>query len=110
MATQVIELITDDLDGTDADETVQFAYNGADYTIDLNAKNAARLRRALKPFVEHGQKVTAAARKRSSRIEETREGRAMIRTWAFSTNQYQNLAGHGRIPHAIVDAYYAANR
>ena len=37
--------LTDDLDGSDADETIMFALDGGSYEIDLNAKNAAALAR-----------------------------------------------------------------
>ncbi len=44
---QVFVSLTDDLDGSEADETIMFALDGAGYEIDLNAKNAAALRKAL---------------------------------------------------------------
>jgi nucleoid-associated protein Lsr2 len=51
----VVELV-DDLDGGRADETVHFAIDGAEYEIDLSAKNAAKLRAALATFVGHAKK------------------------------------------------------
>jgi len=40
-------VLEDDLDGSEADETVTFALDGVSYEIDLNAKNAAALRDSL---------------------------------------------------------------
>lgn len=47
MAQEVLVSLIDDLDGSDADETIMFALDGTGYEIDLNIKNAAALRKAL---------------------------------------------------------------
>ena len=60
MAQQVITKYTDDLDGSDAAGSVEFALDGRAYEIDLNDQNAARLRDVLAPFV-------AAARRAGGR-------------------------------------------
>jgi hypothetical protein len=51
MAQTVIVQLTDDIDGGEADETVAFALSGVSYEIDLNAKNAEKLREAFAPFI-----------------------------------------------------------
>jgi hypothetical protein len=43
-----------------SDETVAFALDGARYEIDLSAKNATTLRKALQPFVDHARAVKPA--------------------------------------------------
>ena len=55
MAKTVIVKLTDDIDGGDADETVQFALDGRSYEMDLSAANASKLREAFKPFIENGR-------------------------------------------------------
>ena len=40
MAQKVQVLLTDDLDGSAANETVRFRLDGTEYEIDLNAKHA----------------------------------------------------------------------
>jgi hypothetical protein len=55
MAKTVIVKLTDDLDGGDADETVQFALDGKDYEVDLSAANASKFRDVLKPYIEKGR-------------------------------------------------------
>src|SRR5207253_1683569 len=52
MAKQVITLLTDDLDGGDADRTVEFGLDGVNYTIDLSEANAGKLRKVLNPFLD----------------------------------------------------------
>ena len=59
--------LTDDLDGSDADETVRFALDGKSYEVDLSAANATKLRDALKPYMEKGRGTGASPRARSPR-------------------------------------------
>ena len=69
MAQTVIVQITDDIEGGKADETISFSLNGNTYEIDLNAKNAERLREAFAPFIEKGRKTgrgDSASRTRAS--------------------------------------------
>ena len=47
MAQKVNIILVDDLDGSEATETVSFGLDGASYEIDLNDGNAAALRRRL---------------------------------------------------------------
>ena len=59
MAKQVITLLTDDLDGGEADRTVEFGLDGVNYTIDLSEKNAAKLREVFEPYLHAGSRVAA---------------------------------------------------
>ena len=52
MAQRVSIVLTDDLDESPAAETVTFGLDGNTYEIDLSSANAARLRDALKPFMD----------------------------------------------------------
>jgi hypothetical protein len=55
MAQKVQVLLLDDLTGGDADETITFGLDGKTFEIDLNTKNAEKLRKFLKPYVEAGR-------------------------------------------------------
>jgi len=44
MATKTTIALEDDLEGGPADETLRFGLGGAEYEIDLNAKNATAFR------------------------------------------------------------------
>jgi hypothetical protein len=46
VAQKIQTLFIDDIDGSEAEGTVRFALDGAEYEIDLNAKNAEALRTA----------------------------------------------------------------
>ena len=51
MAQKVNIVLVDDIDGSEATETVTFGLDGTSYEIDLNDANAARLREAMAEFV-----------------------------------------------------------
>lgn len=50
MAQRVTVALEDDLNGGPADETVRFGVGTTEYEIDLNEKNAAKLRARLAPL------------------------------------------------------------
>lgn len=109
MARKVQVLLIDDLDGSQAEETVSFALDGTSYEIDLSSANAKRLREELAPFVEAARKVTArrSASKSKKRTALSRERSAQIRAWA--QQQGKQISERGRIPKAIVDEYEAVH-
>ncbi|MEZ0494259.1 Lsr2 family protein [Kineococcus sp. TBRC 1896] len=65
MAQRSHTVLTDDVDGGQAVETVAFGLDGVSYEIDLSTTNAAALRRAVSPYLEHGRALTS--RRRSTR-------------------------------------------
>jgi len=64
MAKTVVTQLTDDIDGSEADETVVFGLDGKTYEIDLSKRNAAALRKALAPYIEHARSAGRATRRR----------------------------------------------
>lgn len=99
--------LVDDIDGGDADESIEFGLDGKAFEIDLNAKHAAELRDALAPFVGAARRAgggSAVARPKSfARSARSREETAAIREWA-SANGFE-VAPRGRIPSAVIEAY-----
>jgi Lsr2 len=57
MMQKIQTLLIDDLDGGDAEGTVRFGLDGADYEIDLSAGHAEALRKALEPYVSDFQRI-----------------------------------------------------
>ncbi len=57
MSRRTLVVMTDDIDGQDADETVRFALDGIEYEIDLRHANANKLRAAMEPFVGAARKL-----------------------------------------------------
>jgi hypothetical protein len=111
MAKQVITVITDDLDGGDADRTVEFGFDGVNYTIDLSDKNAGKLRKALDPYLAVATRVgrtggTGRLTSRAARpARANRDQNQAIREWAVK-NGYE-VSERGRIPTTIVEAFHA---
>lgn len=64
MATREIVILTDDIDGTEGAETVQFAVDGTSYEIELAPKQRAKFDKALAPFVGNARRIP---KKRSAR-------------------------------------------
>lgn len=104
MAKKTVITMVDDIDGTDAVETILFAVDGASYEIDLSADNAAALRDALKPYIDAGRKTAPRARRRGSSAGATpRE----IRAWAADNGI--DVPARGRIPASVQEQFHAAN-
>lgn len=108
MAQKVQVLLVDDLDGSQADETVTFGLDGVAYEIDLSSGNAGKLRSELAQYVEHARKAASApARRRRARTGAGREQSARIREWAKAHGK--KISERGRIPADILAEYEAAH-
>lgn len=57
MASKTVVELVDDLDGGLADETVSFALDGIDYTIDLSTEHASLLREQLASYIGRARKT-----------------------------------------------------
>ncbi len=101
---QAIVRLVDDIDGGPADETVRFGIGSQQYEIDLNSKNAARLRKQLAPFIARGRPAGRTPH-RSRRTAASRQRSRDIRAWAL--DQGIRLSDRGRIPASVVDQYEA---
>lgn len=111
MAQRVQVLLVDDLDGSDADETVTFALDGVSYEIDLNEDNAAQLRDDIATWIGHarrsgGRRTTRSAAK-STKAAATSDTAAM-REWA--RGEGYTVSDRGRISAEIREAYAKAHR
>jgi Lsr2 len=106
--TQKISVIlVDDINGGEAEETVEFGLDGTSYEIDLSLRNSQELRNLLKPYIEKGRKVTSGARRpRRSRTASGDESNKKIRAWA--KEQGLKVSERGRVPAEIVARYEAA--
>jgi nucleoid-associated protein Lsr2 len=109
VATQTITLLKDDLDGSDASQTVTFGLDQVSYEIDLSDENASKLRDALSGYVSHARKVRGSrdGRRRSSRSGSGEADLTTIREWA--RGQGLNVSDRGRISKEIRDAYAAGH-
>ncbi len=109
MAREVTTRLVDDLDGSEASATVRFGIDGKQYEIDLNNRNADRLRKALAPFVEKARSSsggTVTSRRGGRRRAEREFEPAEVRRWAKSKRN--KLSDRGRIPADVVEKYRAS--
>ena len=118
MAQRVQVILEDDLDGSEADETVVFGLDGAEYEVDLSTANAQGLRDAVAPWVGVARR-TGGRRKRTQSATAARpvenNGSANngstntgdIRAWA-QENGYE-VSSRGRVSAEIRDAYEKAH-
>jgi len=111
MAQKIQTLFIDDIDGSEAEGTVRFGLDGADYEIDLNAKHAEALRKALAKYVDAARRTPGATR-RSGRGGRCRPvtpsaNTPEVREWAKA--QGIDVKDRGRVPAELVVRFRAAN-
>jgi hypothetical protein len=111
MAKKVQVTLVDDIDGSEAVETVGFALDGASYEIDLSRANARKLRDALSTYVANGRRAGRArpsgARGGRGSARADREQVQAVREWARRNGH--KVSDRGRIPAAVIEAYNAAH-
>ena len=112
MAQKVETWLVDDLDGSEAAETVRFGLEGRQYEIDLSQHNAARLREGLADFVASarrgggGPRTSRSLNAGSSRASTaSREHGAAVREWARANGL--QVSDRGRISAEVLKAYDA---
>ena len=117
MAQKVNIILVDDIDGSDATQTVAFGLDGASYEIDLNDENASALRDALAPYVGHGRTVGrggSGGGRRGGRASTAASASAAGGASAKDVREWARANGHdvparGRIPADVREAYDAAH-
>jgi hypothetical protein len=112
LAKQTFTQLTDDLDGSEAVEEVNFAVRGVEYEIDLNAKNLAAFDKAFEKFIKSARVVPQARLLRSTtsrsraKASTPREDVGAIREWARASGY--EVSNRGRISASVREAYEAA--
>lgn len=107
MAKKVTITLTDDIDGSDAAETVTFGLDGVSYEIDLSATNAGKLRDSLAIYIANGQRISGRAAAKRTPATGKRSNTAAVRAWARSAGH--TVSERGRIPANILAAYDKAH-
>jgi hypothetical protein len=109
MAQKVQTLFIDDLDGSEADGTVRFGLDGAEYEIDLNTDHAQKLRDELARYVSAARRVGHGARppaRSPRRTPGSGPNTTEVREWAKS--QGIDVKDRGRVPAELVVKFQAA--
>ena len=109
MAQSVRLVLIDDLDGTEADQTVGFALDGVSYEIDLHDQHATQLRGDLGTWIEHARQVGGrrVTNPRYGSPGAARRHLRQVRRWA-QDHGYQ-VNDRGRVAQNVLDAYDTAH-
>lgn len=105
MAKRVITTLEDDLDGTEANETIRFSIDGADYEIDLNEAHAQELRQAIGKYASVARR--SAGRPRSAARPAGSSDTKAARAWAIANGI--PVSARGRIHSEVMERYAAAH-
>ena len=119
MARTTIDVLVDDLDGSEAAETVQLGWNGEWRELELSTQNFTSLSRALDKYWDVARPAPADAqpnrRRRTGTTAATRANKAqrtkrdpkVIRAWANANGI--SVPARGRIPSDVERRYNEAN-
>lgn len=109
MAQKVI--LIDDLDGSEAEQTLHYTVDGQEYEIDLSGKNAASFYAAIQPYIDKSRKLELPVvtprrtTRRSTTPGATKGDSAQVRAWATARGIEVNP--RGRIKKEILEQYQA---
>ncbi|MDQ2852381.1 Lsr2 family protein [Dermatophilaceae bacterium Sec6.4] len=110
MAQRVQILLEDDLDHSEAAETVTFALDGVNYEIDLSTANATKLRDDLATWTGHARKVRGTRRAGAPARPASTAGREdlnKMREWGRANGF--TVSDRGRVSGELQEAYARAN-
>jgi len=109
MAQRTQVVLTDDIDGSEAEETVRFGFYGTEYEIDLSKQHADQLAAAIEPYIRVARRVGSARRSggRSAGHHHPYRSQAAVREWARA--QGLKVSDRGRIPAQVIAQYEAAH-
>lgn len=110
MARRVMIDIESDLSNKSPAETVEFAWNGHQYEIDLTDQEKEQFQAVLKDYLDNAR--VKVGRGRSAKIKPARTelgaSPATVRAWARA--QQIEVPARGRIPNDVYDRFEAANK
>lgn len=109
MAQRVETTLVCDLTGEQADETIEFGFEGKAYRIDLTRNHAEGFREIMADYVGAAAPIGMAAGKtrRVTGARRSREQTQAIREWART--QGHSVSERGRIPLQIQQAFEQAH-
>ena len=108
MAKHVNVVLVDDIDGSQASETVSFGLDGRQYDIDLSANHATHLRDALASYAAAARRPASGTGRRSTapraaQSTNNQEQLTAVREWAKANGQ--PISDRGRISKVVMQAY-----
>lgn len=113
VAQKVTVVLTDDIDSSEAVETVSFGLDGGHYEIDLSEDHTKSLRDALSPYVSAGRRAgggrprASTAMRPPAAVRTNSTDNSAVRAWA--KEQGFEVSERGRISSSVRVAYDAAH-
>ncbi|HEX3721640.1 MAG TPA: Lsr2 family protein [Nitrolancea sp.] len=104
MARETVVILKDDIDGSEAVESITFSIRGHSYEIDLNEKNVAAFERSFAKWIAVARRTSRARTTTRGRNAGAGDARA-IRVWAAENGV--KISERGRIPRDIIEQYRA---
>jgi Lsr2 len=118
MSKATVEVLIDDLDGSEGAATVTLGWNGDWRELDLSKRNLASLSRTMDKYWKIGRPVSGSGRSStrrsrpnkasSTRATKARRDPKLIRAWA--TQNGIAVPARGRIPGDVEQQYSDRNR
>ena len=117
MAQRQVTIMTDDIDGSEATQSVEFSYKGKSYRIDLNDTHAEELDEVLAPYISAATENARRGGGRTTRSSGPQRPRAssgsgevdpkQVRAWAEANGV--EVSPRGRIAASVIEQYRAAS-
>jgi hypothetical protein len=107
--TVVTEILVDDLDGSPAERTIRFSWEGVAYELELSKKNAVALEKTMRPYVSAARRAKGARARRGSGTgaRGAKRDLGVVREWA-GQNGFP-VSTRGRVAANVIEAYDAAH-
>jgi len=115
MAKRTVTVMTDDIDGSEASQSIDFSYRGKSYSVDLNDKHAEELDEMMAPYISAAGQNAGGGR-RSSRSSSASRSRTssgssdvdakQVRAWAKANGV--EVSPRGRISASVIEQYRQA--
>ena len=108
MAQKTQIILVDDIDGSEATQSVTFALDGVTYEIDLNDDHAAALRETIEEWTVKARRSGGRRiRRRAGVAARTHSNTQKVREWA--REQGLEVSDRGRVSAEVRKAYYEVN-
>lgn len=105
MAQKIEVQLIDDLDGSEATQTITFGFDGVEYAIDLNDENGSRLKEILTIHASVARRVSGRKARSANKVKSGEPSEAQtIREWVRA--QGHEISDRGRIPQKWVEEYH----
>jgi hypothetical protein len=101
MAKRTVVLLEDDIDGSEAKETLSFTRDGTEYEIEL--------RQTLERFTTVARKISGQSSRQAARKSSSPGARGAKAVWLWAIENGLKVNTRGRIQSDIVENYEAAH-